>query len=200
MGCSKGLRIDLVGKFSMCPAKIEKIVHIGDFEVTDGNIAAADPCNKDLKGEGNAFFLNCSVGKWHAFVEDDTADTYKLIAIYSGADPDLSAWTISLGDTVSSISGQTGLFDRSKYHYDQAFYEKLCDLTVREAFDQAEHKKAGLEAWCFDWGAVCTTAIGDGKFLCYTMMTDDGTTVGVAVDFYRSYTSWNDISLSKIVK
>ncbi len=183
----------------MCPAKIEKIVHIGDFEVADGNIAAADPCKRVLEGDDSAFFPNCSIGKWHAFVEDDTADTYKLIAIYSGADPELSAWTISLGDSVRSISGQTGLFDRSKYHYEQVFYEKLCDLTVREAADQAEHKLPGLEAWCFAWGAVSSTATGDGKFLCYTMVADDGTTVGVAVDFYRSYTDWKDIRLSKVL-
>ncbi len=184
----------------MCPAKIEKIVHIGDFKVSDGNIVAADPCKKTLEGDGNAFFSSCAIGSWHAFVEDDTADTYKLIAIYSGADPELSAWTISLGDSVSIISGQTGLFDRSRFHYDQAFYEKLCDLTQRDASDQAEHKLPGLEAWCFEWGAVSATATGDGKFLCHTIVTDEGTTFGVAVDFYRSYTNWKDICLAKILK
>ncbi len=183
----------------MSPTKIEKIVHIGDFKVSDGNIVAADPCQKTLAGETNAFFSNCGIGLWHAFVMDDDFDTYKLIAIFSGAEPDLCTWTISLGDSVSSISGQTGLFDQSRYHYDQTFYEKLCDLTVRAVADRAEHKLIGLEAWCFEWGAVSSTATGDGKFLCYTMVTDEGTTVGVAVDFYRSYTDWKDISLGKIL-
>jgi len=184
----------------MCPAKIEKIVHIGDFNVCDGNIAAADPCNERLEGDGSAFFPNCAIGSWHAFVEDDTADTYKLIAIYSGADPEMSAWTISLGDSVNVISGQAGLFDSSRYHYDQEFYEKLCDLTLRDAADELQHKLSGLEAWCFEWGAVCATATGDGKFLCYSMITAEGTIIGVALDFYRSYTDWNDISLRKILK
>jgi hypothetical protein len=211
--------------FDVSPAKVEKIVHIGDFTVSDGNIVAADPCQKSLspmpsdvgivedsQGAGqpvdfgdagepqsNAFFSNCAVGSWHAFVEDDTADAYKLIAIYSGADAELSTWTISLGDSVTSLSGQVGLFDKSRYHYDLAFYEKLCDLTARNSVDEAQHKLAGLEAWCFDWGAVSATALGDGNFLCYTMNSADGTTVGIAIDFYRSYTAWADISLSQVL-
>lgn len=209
----------------MSPAKVEKIVYIGDFTVSDGDIVAADPCQKSLNlvaseferaGEAqateqpagsedaselhsNAFFSKCAIGSWHAFVEDDTADAYKLIAIYSGADAELSAWTISLGDSVTSLSGQVGLFDRSRYQYDQAFYEKLCDLTARNSADEAQHKLPGLEAWCFDWGSVSATAMGDGNFLCYTMTSADGTTVGVAIDFYRSYTAWTDICLSKIL-
>jgi hypothetical protein len=183
----------------MSPAKIERVVHIGDFAVSDGNIAAADPCRKTLDGAGHSFFPNCAVGLWHAFVEDDTADTYKLIAIFSGADPEQCEWTVSLGDSVSIISGQAGLFDRSRYHYDQTFYEKICDLTFRTVSDPAEHKLAGLEAWCFDWGAVSGTATGDDQFLCYTMMDADGTTIGVAIYYYRSYTEWKDISLSKIL-
>lgn len=183
----------------MSPAKVEKVVYLGDFRVSDGKIAAADPCQRSLQeSSSNAFFSNCAVGSWHAFVEDDTADAYKLIVIYSGADTELSAWTISLGDSVTSLSGQVGLFDRSRYHYEPAFYEKLCDLTARSAADEVQHKLVGLEAWCFDWGAVSATALGDGNFLCYTMAAVDGTTVGVAVDFYRSYTAWSDISLGKI--
>lgn len=185
----------------MCPAKIERIVHIGNFNISDGNIAAADPCRKSLEEAetGSAFFANCAIGSWHAFVEDDTADTYKLIAIYSKADPASNSWTISLGDSVTILSGQAGLFDRSRYHYDTAFYENLCDLTVRDRVDQSQGKLADLEAWCFEWGAVSATALGDGNFLCYTMSADDGTTIGVAIDFYRSYTSWTDISLNKVL-
>lgn len=183
----------------MCPAKIEKIAHIGDFKVSDGNIAAADPCKKVLEDEGSAFFSKCAIGAWHVFVLDDGSNAYKLIAIFSGADPELSVWTISLGDSVSSMSGQVGLFDRTRYLYEQTFYEKICDLTRRDVADGPECKLAGLEAWCFDWGAVSSTATGDGQFLCYTMVSDDGTTVGVAVDFYRSYTDWKDITLSKMI-
>ncbi|CAN5466498.1 hypothetical protein BH10CYA1_BH10CYA1_47000 [soil metagenome] len=184
----------------MCPAKFEKILHIGDFNVVDGSIVATDPCNKTLDGSGTAFFSNCEVGLWHAFVEDDTADTYKLIVISSQADPDLSSWTISLGDFVTVVSGQAGLFDKARYQYDQEFYEKLCDLTARDVGDVAERKLPGLESWCFEWGAVSATATGDGKFLCHAMLTDEGITVGVAIDFYRSYTDWKDISLNRLSK
>jgi hypothetical protein len=183
----------------MCPAKIEKILHIGNFTVSDGKIAAADPCSKTLEGLGHAFFDNCAAGVWHAFVEDDGVDTYKLIAIFSGAEPELSDWTISLGDSVSIISGQAGIFDRTRYQFDQAFYEKICDLTLRTLADPIEGKQSGLEAWCFDWGAVSGTATGDDNFLCYTMVGADGTTVGVAIYYYRSYTNWKDIHLSKIL-
>ncbi len=183
----------------MCPAKIEKIVHIGSFIVSDGKIVAADPCRKTLEGRGHAFFNNCAAGLWHAFVEDDGADTYKLIAIFSGAEPQLSDWTISLGDSVSVVSGQAGIFDCTRYHFDQAFYEKICDLTLRSLADPVEGKQPGLEAWCFDWGAVSGTATGDDNFLCYTMVDADGISVGVAIYYYHSYTEWKDINLSKIL-
>ncbi|MBS2002542.1 MAG: hypothetical protein JST44_13610 [Cyanobacteria bacterium SZAS LIN-5] len=183
----------------MCPAKVEKVVYLGDFTVSDGNIAAADPCRKALDDGGSAFFSNCAVGLWHAFVLDDSADAYKLIAIYSRADAELASWTISLGDSVSVLSGQAGIFDRTRYRYDQEFYERLCDLTARGVADSVQNKLAGLEAWCFDWGTVTATALGDGNFLCYTLAAADGTTVGVAIDFYPSYTSWADISLNKVM-
>lgn len=184
----------------MCPAKVEKVVHLGDFTVSDGNIAAADPCRKSLEdGGGNAYFSKCSAGLWHAFIVDDSAHAYKLIAIYSGADAELSSWTISLGDSVNVLSGQAGIFDRSRYRYEQEFYERLCDLTARTVADSAHNKLAGLEAWCFDWGVVTATALDDGNFLCYTLVAEDGTTVGVAIDLYPSYTSWADISLNKVM-
>lgn len=153
----------------MCPAKSARIVHLGDFTLSEGHILATDPCRGVVDGKGQVVFSSCARGLWHAFVEDDTAHTYKLIAISSKADSNFSEWTISLGDSVAVTTCQAGLFDKDKFALSDDFYNKICDMTVRATEDKSVCKKAGVEGWCFETGVVTGTATECDQYLCYTM-------------------------------
>lgn len=181
------------------PARIEKIIPIGSFEVMSGHILASDPCRRSESEAGQTVFDRCAVGTWHAFVEDDGRDTYKLIAISAAAPSSLSDWNIALGHIVSVGSNQAGLFDLERYKFEEAFYDKICDMTLRDAEDNSQGKIKGVEGWAFGWGVVSATATGEGDFLCYTLMDSDGITLGIAIFYYKSYTEWKEICLDKIL-
>ncbi|HEY9733278.1 MAG TPA: hypothetical protein V6C89_15270 [Drouetiella sp.] len=183
----------------MSPEKIERIVYVGDFNVHDGKILATDPSRQSAAEVGQVLFQPCESGLWRAFVEDDTVHTYKLIAIAAQSEPHSSDWAVVLDQIVAVETCQAGLFDSSRYAFDQEFYEKICDMTVREVAEPAVHKMPGVEAWCFGNGVVSGTATESGDCLCYAMTNSDGIIYGVTIVFYKSYMKWTELSLSKML-
>ncbi|NMO95017.1 DUF4241 domain-containing protein [Paenibacillus lemnae] len=170
------------------------IISLGNFEVSSGQLVAADPCN-DL--DTNSIIMGVLEpalnGTWASEVEKielpDWGEANAKLTVYhesAAAQKETLAW-IKCPFIAGVDSGQAGVFDVSKYRIadaaapqdnpagDTNWYDICCDIT-----------ESGEEAGVLDGGAVSRTGIGDGAYGVYKAVNDQSQIIGVKIVFIKS--------------
>ena len=177
-----------------------ELTRLGTFELTGPVLRVSDPCY-DRDVWCSATIENCKPGNWEtAVLMQDEGDwgirNAVLIARHTDSEPGLKAYTKVLSGTdktwqecpfdVGVDSGQAGIFDDAYYQDDSVFagspaakfdednswYSHCCDITM------SQHSAGVLP-----YGVVSCSGFGDGGYVAYRHVDQDGKTDAVFIVF-----------------
>ena len=177
-----------------------KLTELGTFELTGTVLRVSDPCyDRDVWCCGT--IANCKPGTWEtAVLIQDEGDwgirNAVLIAKHKESGPELEAFRKVLNGKdktwqecpfeVGVDSGQAGIFDdehyqdnsvfagmpAAKFGEDNSWYSHCCDITM------SQHSAGVLP-----YGVVACSGFGDGGYVAYHHVDQDGKTEAVFIVF-----------------
>ncbi len=152
-----------------------QVVDLGDFKITSGRMLVTDPCYK-LGTWCQGILESVRNGTWHAYVERKFLPQWDLrnwkIRVVHSQFP-TSVPHIKMEIDVGVDSGKAGFFDWASYPEGDTdnnkafdgFYEDICKLTLG---DYGRNPDDFPQAGVCKFGAVSSSGLGDGSYVCYT--------------------------------
>jgi hypothetical protein len=152
--------------------KVNNSEYLGQFKISSGKLRVSDPCY-DRNAWLTGVLDDIKNGTWEAFIKLDITGTRvaELIAFHKDIPSKFiknDRWD-EQDLEIGVDSGQCGIFDDNHYpdekgnaNQTNSFYGTCCQL-VKNDF-------GGV----LDFGAVSSSGLGDGTYLCYTMEDHNG--------------------------
>lgn len=175
---------------------------LGSFEQSSNKMIATDPCyDRGVSNDIRVIIDGVKPGKWCASVlrgefsswGERIAELQVLYEDVSTENADNAAWMRCSDNMVGVDSGQAGLFDESKYPYDnlgeygddESFYGRACNITCNDT---------GIRGGVLEgFGAVSSSGIGDGGYECYVLHNASDEIVGAKI----IYLPFDEIELAE---